>query len=94
MYNGVYLYHKEQESNTKKENVYFMEEINMTKYYYVQVNDYMNPVRVELTESEANAVEYVLREIAKEDTDALVGISDETGTEIYGNYDEWIKIHK
>ena len=71
-----------------------MEEMNMTKYYYVQVNDYMNPVRVELTESEANAVEYVLREIAKEDTDALVGISDETGTEIYGNYDEWIKIHK
>ena len=25
----------------------------MKKYYYIQVNDYMNPVRVELTESEA-----------------------------------------
>ena len=66
----------------------------MKKYYYIQVNDYMNPVRVELTESEANVVEYVLREIAKEDTDALVEISDEIGTTIYGNYDEWIKTHK
>lgn len=66
----------------------------MKKYYYVQVNDYMNPVRVELTESEANIIEYVLREIAKEDTDALVDISDESGTTIYGNYDEWIKTHK
>ena len=66
----------------------------MKKYYYIQVNDYMNPVRVKLTESEANAVEYVLREIAKEDTDALVEISDEIGTTIYGNYNEWIKTHK
>ena len=66
----------------------------MKEYYYVQVNDYMTPVRVQLTELEANAVAYVLEEIAKVDNDALVGIEDENGNELYGNYDEWIETHK
>ena len=66
----------------------------MKEYYYVQVNDYMTPVRVKLTELEANAVAYVLEEIAKVDNDALVGIEDENGNELYGNYDEWIETHK
>lgn len=42
----------------------------MKKIYTVQVNDYMTPVRVELTESEANAIAYVLEEIVKSDKDA------------------------
>ena len=71
-----------------------MEVSNMKEYYYVQVNDYMTPVRVKLTELEANAVAYVLEEIAKVDNDALVGIEDENGNELYGNYDEWIETHK
>lgn len=62
--------------------------------YTVQVNDYMTPVRVELTESEAKAVAYVLEEIASSDKDALVGIEDENGNELYGNYDEWIETHR
>lgn len=37
----------------------------MKNTYYVQVNDYMTSVRVELTESEAKEVAYVLEEIAK-----------------------------
>lgn len=66
----------------------------MKQKYIVQVNDYMTPVQVMLTESEANAVAYVLKEIAKSDRDALVSIEDEDGNELYGNYDEWIKKHK
>ena len=66
----------------------------MKEYYYVNVNDNMTPVRVKLTKSEANAVAYVLKEIAKVDNDALVGIEDENGNELYGNYDEWIKTHE
>lgn len=67
----------------------------MKNTYYVQVNDYMTPVRVELTESEAKAVAYVLEEIAKSDEDALVEIKDEDNGEIlFDNYDEWIKTHK
>lgn len=67
----------------------------MKKNYYVQVNDYMTQVKVNLTENEANAVAYVLKEIAKSDKDALVEIRDEDyGDILYSNYDEWIKTHK
>lgn len=67
----------------------------MKRNYYVQVNDYMTPVKVELTEEEAKAVAYVLEEIAKEDKDDLVEIKDEdTGDILFDNYDEWIKTHK
>ena len=67
----------------------------MKNPYYVQVNDYMTPVKVQLTESEANTVAYVLKEIVKTDPDALVAITnDHSGDELYGNYDEWIKTHK
>ena len=34
MYNGVYLYHKEQESNTKKEMVENKEDKNMVDWSY------------------------------------------------------------
>ncbi len=67
----------------------------MKKAYTVQVNDYMTPVRVELTESEVNAVAYVLEEIAKSDKDALVEFTDEdTGDILFDNYDEWSKRHE
>lgn len=67
----------------------------MKKTYTVQVNDDMNPVRVELAESEANAVAYVLEEITKGDKDTLVEIAEyDTGRILYDNYDEWIKTHK
>ena len=67
----------------------------MKKAYYVQVNNYMTPAKVQLTEEEANAVAYVLREIAKADMDSLVEISnDESGDILYDNYDEWIENHK
>lgn len=66
----------------------------MKRPYAVQVNDYMTPVRVMLTEEEANAVAYVLEEISKSDDDALVSIEDEDGNELYDNYSKWIKTHK
>jgi len=66
----------------------------MKKPYTVQVNDYMTPVIVELTEAEANTITYVLEEIAKSDKDALVGIEDEDGNELYSNYNEWIETHR
>lgn len=67
----------------------------MKKTYYVQVNNYMTPAKVQLTEEEANAVAYVLKEIAKVDMDSLVEISDdESGDILYDNYDEWIENHK
>ena len=66
----------------------------MKKTYYVQVNDYMTPVKVQLTENEVSTVEYVLREIVKGDEDALVDLSDSDGTTLYGNWDEWIKTHQ
>lgn len=66
----------------------------MKKSYTVQINDYMTPVRVELIESEAKAVAYVLEEIVKCDKDALVEIAEEdTGRVLFDNYDEWIKTH-
>lgn len=68
--------------------------VEMKKPYYVQVNDYMTPTRVELTESEAKAVTYVLKEIVKSDSDALVSIEDGDGEELYSNWDEWSKTHK
>lgn len=67
----------------------------MKRTYTVQVNDYMTPVRVELTEVEANAVAYVLEEIAKYDKDALVEISNEdTGDILFDNYEEWNETHR
>ena len=66
----------------------------MKKNYYVQVNDYMTPARVRLTEEEAETVMYVLQRIVEQDEDALVEIKDEDGEVLYGNYDEWIKTHK
>lgn len=67
----------------------------MKKTYCVQVNNYMTPVKVRLTEEEANAVAYVLKEIAKADINSLVEISDdESGSILYDNYGEWIKNHK
>ena len=66
----------------------------MKKEYTVQVNDYMTPVRVELTKSEANTVAYILEEIAKSDKDALIEIAEEdTGDILFDNYDEWSKTH-
>lgn len=69
--------------------------MGMKNIYYVQVNDYMTPVKVELTESEARAVAYVLEEVVKSDKDALVEIKREDDSEIlFDNYDEWAKTHK
>lgn len=67
----------------------------MKRPYLVQVNDYMTPVRVILTENEANAVAYVLEEVVKSDEDALVQIKDEdSGDILFDNYDKWIKTHR
>lgn len=67
----------------------------MKRTYIVQVNDYMTPIKVELTESEAMVVAYVLEEVAKNDEDALVEIKDEDTDEVlFDNYDKWIKTHK
>lgn len=67
----------------------------MKRPYIVQVNDYMTPVRVMLTEIEANAVAYVLEEIVKSDKDSLVEIKDEdSGEVLFDNYNEWIETHK
>lgn len=66
----------------------------MKHTYIVQVNDYMTPVKVQLTEDQAKAVAYVLEEIAKSDKDALVHIEDEYGDELYDNYNEWIETHR
>lgn len=67
----------------------------MNKAYFVQVNDTMTPVKVELAESDIAAVIYVLKEIAKGDKDALVSIEDEEdGKVLYSNYEEWIETHK
>ena len=60
--------------------------------YFVQVNDYMSPVSVELTEDEAKAVAYVLEEIHKEDRSLLIEISEEeSGRILFDNYDEWVE---
>lgn len=66
----------------------------MKNTYYVQVNDYMTPARVRLTEYEAQVVAYVLMEIAKYDPDALVEIISDEDDILYGNYDEWSKTHE
>lgn len=63
----------------------------MKETYFLQINDDMTPVRVELTETEVETVRYVLEEIAKANTDSLVGLSTNDGTELYSNYDEWVK---
>lgn len=66
----------------------------MKRPYIVQVNDYMTPVKVELTDTEAKAVAYVLEEISKSDKDALVEIKDEEDEILFGNYDEWVESHR
>ena len=66
----------------------------MKRPYFVQVNDYMTPVKVMLTENEANAVAYVLEEIVKSDEDALVEIKDaDSGEILFDNYIEWARTH-
>ena len=62
----------------------------MKETYFVQVNDDMTPVRVELTETEVDTVKYVLEEISNANTDLSVCVSAHDGTELYSNYDEWI----
>lgn len=66
----------------------------MNKNYYIQINDYMEPAKVKLTENEVDTIIYVLKEIVKSDEDSLVAISYEDGMELYSNYDEWIKTHR
>lgn len=66
----------------------------MKQTYYVQVNDYMTPAMIRLTETEAQTVAYVLREIAKSDPDSLVEIMDDEDNILYGNYDEWSETHE
>lgn len=67
----------------------------MKRPYIVQVNDYMTPVRVMLTEIEANTIAYMLEEIVKSDKDSLVEIKDEdSGEVLFDNYNEWIETHK
>ena len=64
------------------------------KTYYIQTNDYMEPVKVNLTEEQVDGVIKVLKAIAENDEDSLVNISDEDGEDLYGNWNEWIKTHK
>lgn len=66
----------------------------MKNTYFVQVNNYMTPARVRLTEEEAQTVAYVLKEIAKSDPDALVNISDDCDNDLYDNYNEWVENHR
>lgn len=66
----------------------------MNKNYYIQINDYMEPAKVKLTENEVDTIIYVLKEIVKSDEDSLVCISDEDGMDLYTNYNEWIKTHR
>lgn len=66
----------------------------MNKNYYIQINDYMEPAKVKLTENEVDTIIYVLKEIVKSDENSLVAISYEDGMELYSNYDEWIKTHR
>ena len=68
----------------------------MKKAYYVQVNDYMTPVKVMLTDNEVDTVIYLLKEIAKNDKYALVDITDcdYYGESLYTNYDERSNTHE
>ena len=67
----------------------------MEKNYWIQVNDYMEPVKVALTKEEAKGVEKVLKQIEKEDPDSLIQMTDESGDVVYvDNYNEWSKTHK
>lgn len=59
-------------------------------YYWIQVNEEMNPVKVYLTKEEVEGVIKVLKEIVKENPDYLCSITDEDDEELYSNYDEWI----
>ena len=66
----------------------------MKRKYILQVNDYMTPIRVRLTEEEAMGVAYVLEEIAKSDKHSLIHMEDEDGELLCDNYDEWYETHK
>lgn len=66
----------------------------MKRKYILQVNDYMTPIRVRLTEEEAMGVAYVLEEIAKSDKHSLIHMEDENGEWLCDNYDEWYETHK
>ena len=69
---------------------------NMNKdYYWIQVNDYMEPFKIALTEEEVNGVKKVLVKLAQVDEDALVQMTDEDGDIIFvDNYKKWIKTHR
>ena len=58
--------------------------------YTIQVNDYMTPVDVELTTTEAAGVIRTLKAIIESDPDALVNMEDEDGTEYVNNYHPWV----
>lgn len=58
--------------------------------YTIQVNDYMTPVDVELTSTEAAGVIRTLKAIIESDPDALVNMEDEDGTEYVNNYHPWV----
>lgn len=58
--------------------------------YIIQVNDYMTPVDVELTSTEAAGVIRTLKAIIESDPDALVNMEDEDGTEYVNNYYPWV----
>lgn len=58
--------------------------------YTIQVNDYMTPVDVELTSTEAAGVIKTLKAIIESDPDALVNMEDEDGTEYVNNYHPWV----
>ena len=58
--------------------------------YTIQVNDYMTPVDVELTSTEAAGVIRTLKAIIESDLDALVNMEDEDGTEYVNNYHPWV----
>lgn len=58
--------------------------------YTIQVNDYMTPVNVELTSTEAAGVIRTLKAIIESDPDALVNMEDEDGTEYVNNYHPWV----
>ena len=60
------------------------------KSYYIQVNNDMKPVKMELSDSEAITVMKVLRKLANgTNNDLLVGITDDSGNELYDNWTEW-----
>ena len=62
----------------------------MTTKYYIQIDEYMTPVSVELTRDESATVARVLKEILKESPYSLIQMEDdETGELLVDNYESW-----